>query len=478
MAQEKEAVEACVAIALSKVEMLCSEMVDAVKVNSLCNALMVLAEKDPRHSIFHCDDQLFDWAWSRLQQSPCDGLHSADDMQVLESNVIGDGTSASSNPKDIDKVPFAHLLGCWVRYDSDDCQKHNGCQLRRNQECQVIAVHTAQMKLRGEGMGGPFWSGFHGWVRIPAKDSTGQGKKTEIEVLPRSSPRRLCVSCRVSHEDFLKKLCSECRELLNRNWSDNVMEVSINEATISRVEVIYRINGVVKPHKENCRVKDIPEKVMLKRKTHAYVNAQKRLESHNRFGASGVRGESSSSSSHNWNERTTQSLCRSTTSSVGDSWSYPFSVPYFPYPPVTCPWFPYQPNFVPMTYPWFPYPENIMGAYVHNGACDNSLHALEDASQNCDGEAPHPSSSFYPPPGLDLAQPDDHNQVQVNKVDRTVAQLDDDTTCVVCMDNKKDHIVVPCGHLCICGSCKDGVQASAKCPMCRDKLTFIMQVYK
>ena len=187
---EKEAVEACVAIALSKVEMLCSEMVDAVKVNSLCNALMVLAEKDPRHSIFHCDEQLFDWAWSFLQQSPCDCSHSADDMQVLASNVIGDGTSASSNSKDIDKVPFAHLLGCWVRYDSDDCQKHNGCQLRRNQECQVIAVHTAQMKLRGKGMGGPFWSGFHGWVRIPAKDSTGQDKKREIEVLPRPPPPR------------------------------------------------------------------------------------------------------------------------------------------------------------------------------------------------------------------------------------------------------------------------------------------------
>ena len=479
MAQGNEAVEACVATALSKVEMLLSETADAVRVNSLCNALTILAEKDPRDSIFQCDYQLFVWACSQLQRSPCDGSHSAYDMQVLPSNVIGDGTSASSNPSDSDKVPFSHLLGCWVRYDSDDCQRHNGCELRRNQECQVIDVQTAQMKLRGEDMGGPFWSGFHGWVRIPDKDPTEQGKKTEIEVLPRSCARRLCRSCGVSLEGSTVRLCIECSDLLTQDWSDNVMKVSFDLETLPRVRVTYIIYGADKPLHDNFLVKDIPKKVIDRRKTRAYLNGQKRLESHNRSGASGVRDYSSIAGSHKRNQRTTQSRCRSTNSSVDVSGSYSFSVPHFPYTPVSVPWCPwYQSPLLPMPNPWYPCLANSMDPYVHNGACGNSPHPLEDASHNCGVEASHSSSSFYPPPGLDLAQPDDHTEVQVNKVDRTVAQLDDDTNCVVCMDNKKDHAVVPCGHRCICGECAADVQESGKCPMCRKPLDFIMKVWE
>ena len=171
--------------------------------------------------------------------------------------------------------------------------------------------------------------------------------------------------------------------------------------------------------------------------------------------------------------------CRSTTSSVGDSGSYSFTVPHFAYPPVSVPWYPwYQSTFLPMPYPWYPCHAYSMDPYVHNGACGNSPHLLEDASNYGGVEASHSSSSFYPPPGLDLAQPDDHTEVQVKKVEPTVAQPDDATICVVCMDNKKDHAVVPCGHRCICGKCADDVQKSGKCPMCRSPLNMVMKLWE
>lgn len=52
-------------------------------------------------------------------------------------------------------------------------------------------------------------------------------------------------------------------------------------------------------------------------------------------------------------------------------------------------------------------------------------------------------------------------------------------TCVVCMDKEVDHVMVPCGHLCVCGSCAGALKHEKMnaCPVCRRKTKLVQRVY-
>ena len=45
-----------------------------------------------------------------------------------------------------------------------------------------------------------------------------------------------------------------------------------------------------------------------------------------------------------------------------------------------------------------------------------------------------------------------------------------DDSCVVCLDNKRSRVLVPCGHLCLCAACHDKLSKASKyfkCPLCQ-----------
>mmetsp|Transcript_23995 Transcript_23995/g.51017 ORF Transcript_23995/g.51017 Transcript_23995/m.51017 type:complete len:224 (+) Transcript_23995:282-953(+) len=64
------------------------------------------------------------------------------------------------------------------------------------------------------------------------------------------------------------------------------------------------------------------------------------------------------------------------------------------------------------------------------------------------------------------------------------------TICVICLENKADHVVIPCGHQCLCGDCAKKVVCSGTkhgnidgnrktprcCPVGRCAITSIMKV--
>jgi len=52
--------------------------------------------------------------------------------------------------------------------------------------------------------------------------------------------------------------------------------------------------------------------------------------------------------------------------------------------------------------------------------------------------------------------------------------------CVLCLDNRADSAVVPCGHMCGCHECLLAVKSSAKaeCPMCRGPMSSIIRIYR
>ena len=83
------------------------------------------------------------------------------------------------------------------------------------------------------------------------------------------------------------------------------------------------------------------------------------------------------------------------------------------------------------------------------------------------------SSSFNPPPGLHL---DDEEEQDVPKLEQpyetdlgdkmqgcqshkeTASKTTELMLRVICMDHQKDHVCMPCMHMCVCFHCKEHVE--------------------
>ncbi len=52
-----------------------------------------------------------------------------------------------------------------------------------------------------------------------------------------------------------------------------------------------------------------------------------------------------------------------------------------------------------------------------------------------------------------------------------------DTECVVCLDKPKDHVVMPCMHMCLCEDCAKDFGAKNNCPMCSKKVRKVMRIF-
>jgi len=60
------------------------------------------------------------------------------------------------------------------------------------------------------------------------------------------------------------------------------------------------------------------------------------------------------------------------------------------------------------------------------------------------------------------------------------SQLDaEETMCVVCFDAPKDHLVLPCKHLCVCEACAEQLTKTRTpmCPVCRGPIRETMKVF-
>jgi hypothetical protein len=59
------------------------------------------------------------------------------------------------------------------------------------------------------------------------------------------------------------------------------------------------------------------------------------------------------------------------------------------------------------------------------------------------------------------------------------APEDDATMCVVCLVERKDHVFIPCGHLCACEGCATEItnMKDPTCPMCRAPFVSVNKVF-
>ena len=67
-----------------------------------------------------------------------------------------------------------------------------------------------------------------------------------------------------------------------------------------------------------------------------------------------------------------------------------------------------------------------------------------------------------------------------SRAEALLADLEDRGLCVVCMDQPRTRLLVPCGHLCLCDECELFEESSslAGCPICREDVVQVQAVYR
>ena len=54
---------------------------------------------------------------------------------------------------------------------------------------------------------------------------------------------------------------------------------------------------------------------------------------------------------------------------------------------------------------------------------------------------------------------------------------DDSQTCVICLSNPREVVILDCGHICVCLSCAEALPHPQHCPVCRQNVTRVIPVY-
>ena len=55
---------------------------------------------------------------------------------------------------------------------------------------------------------------------------------------------------------------------------------------------------------------------------------------------------------------------------------------------------------------------------------------------------------------------------------------DDEHLCAICIDAPRTHVLVPCGHKCVCGDCAALSVQRGACPICRAECFYTTRVYE
>jgi serine/threonine protein kinase len=57
-------------------------------------------------------------------------------------------------------------------------------------------------------------------------------------------------------------------------------------------------------------------------------------------------------------------------------------------------------------------------------------------------------------------------------------EIDESQSCVVCLENVRNHACIPCGHKVLCEECAPNIEQQGKCPICRAEVTYCTKIYE
>lgn len=117
-------------------------------------------------------------------------------------------------------------------------------------------------------------------------------------------------------------------------------------------------------------------------------------------------------------------------------------------------------------------PDNVVG---FGPSAAQALHGLELSGGTCAPAAPT-APSLHPPVGAVLAQPKPM-QPQAAAAPASSATEDDSMLCVICLNDRKNVMVEPCAHLCVCRTCADADGGLNECPLCRGPVQTLRTIY-
>ena len=73
-------------------------------------------------------------------------------------------------------------------------------------------------------------------------------------------------------------------------------------------------------------------------------------------------------------------------------------------------------------------------------------------------------------PHLEVREEEEDQESDGEVVERPVIEIPDSLECIICMENLKEVMLEPCGHVCICRACAERLRLPSgrvKCPVCR-----------
>eukprot|EP00930_Biecheleria_cincta_P064272 TRINITY_DN4982_c2_g1_i1.p1 TRINITY_DN4982_c2_g1~~TRINITY_DN4982_c2_g1_i1.p1 ORF type:complete len:519 (-),score=40.76 TRINITY_DN4982_c2_g1_i1:52-1608(-) len=123
-------------------------------------------------------------------------------------------------------------------------------------------------------------------------------------------------------------------------------------------------------------------------------------------------------------------------------------------------------------------PNCYMPRYPQAAATTPSLGPRPLLQSACDSRVPQSTSNivkFRPCDGT-------HMEKAISSTpNHDTSEFDEDLMCVVCLDAKKTHAFVPCGHQCVCADCAHGLlprrSGDATCPVCRASVSNVIQIF-
>merc|ERR1711971_200259 len=72
---------------------------------------------------------------------------------------------------------------------------------------------------------------------------------------------------------------------------------------------------------------------------------------------------------------------------------------------------------------------------------------------------------------------DEHQYEEV--IERIPDEHIEENQCAICIENKRTHAAVPCGHFNLCLRCCEQIRLTTnKCPICRRNIDSFLKIYK